>query len=441
MIRPRNCTDVRIEDITIVDAPCWTIRLDSCRNVRIRNVRQLSYMQNSDGIDPCSSEDVEIENVFIRSYDDGVVVKAMRDDGPSRNIRTLRSTFITDHGTSLKVGNNETLGPAISDVTFEDCDVLSCRGTPLGIFFNGPSCASRIRYEDIRVEQSRLNPMKVRQDGGEPSPRFIFCAIAMGNAYLSNYTPGSLRDVTFQNVHYLSGDTDPAPSIRLEGHSEASSISEVTLENVSINGTPVSSPEHAAVVLGDFVYNAHFAGSAGGNTVTARKRTSPLPEPRQPDQPPLPPAEPVVSISGDILIEAETGQLGRAMKRWSNDPSASGRWYITPMERSNSQKQPPGPEGHANYEFSLERPGTYVLQARVLAPTQDDNSFWVRIDDRPWIQWSGITPSDAWQWRDVRDAGGNHRSVELDLSAGKHRLVFAYREDGTMLDQVTLRKR
>jgi len=129
------------------------------------------------------------------------------------------------------------------------------------------------------------------------------------------------------------------------------------------------------------------------------------------------------------------------MKRWSNDLSASGRWYVMPMERSNSQQRPPGPEGHASFDFSLEQPGTYGLQALVLAPTQDDNSFWVRIDDRPWIQWTSITPSDAWQWSDVRDAGDGHSSVEVDLSAGKHRLVFAYREDGTMLDQVALRKR
>jgi hypothetical protein len=31
--------------------------------------------------------------------------------------------------------------------------------------------------------------------------------------------------------------------------------------------------------------------------------------------------------------------------------------------------------------------------------------------------------------------------VEFDLSAGTHGLVFAYREDGTMLDQVALRRR
>ena len=111
------------------------------------------------------------------------------------------------------------------------------------------------------------------------------------------------------------------------------------------------------------------------------------------------------------------------------------------MERSNSQKQAPDPEGRASFDFSLERPGTYGLQALVFAPTQDDNSFWVRIDDRPWIQWTGIAPSGNWQWSDVRDAGDNHRLVEFDLSAGKHRLVFAYREDGTMLEQVALRKR
>ena len=441
VIWPRECTNVRIEDITILDSQCWTIKLNACRRVRIEDVRQISYVQNSDGIDPCSCEDVEIEGVFIRSYDDGVVVKTMRGDTPSRDIRTRGSTFITDHGTSLKIGNNETLGPPISEVVFQDCDVLSCRGTPLGLFFNGPSCVSDVRFENIRVEESRLNPMMVRQDGGEATPRFIYCNISTGNVHLSNYTPGYLRHVTFRDVRYTMGQRGRQPSIRLRGHSEASSVADVALENIQIDGRPVTGPEHPAVVIGENVFNVHFKAGRREGVKTARRRTAPLPEPKQPPKPPLPPREPTVTGSGDILIEAETGELGPAMNLWSNHPKASDGWYVMPAERSNAQGGPPGADGHARYEFSLDEPAAYRLQARVLSRTDADNSFWVRVDDGRWVEWRAMPVTETWEWCDVRDAGKNHEVVELDLSAGTHEIVFAYREDGTKLDRIGLRRR
>ncbi|MDH7569720.1 MAG: glycosyl hydrolase family 28 protein, partial [Armatimonadota bacterium] len=246
LIRCTGCRDVVIEDIILLDSPSWAIRLEECQGVTLRNVRQISYRQNSDGIDPYSSEDVTVENVFIRNYDDGVVVKAARNGPPARRIRTRGSTFITDHGTSLKVGLNETLGPPIRDVLFQDCDVLSCRGRPLGVMLNGPSCISDVRFEDIRVEESRVNP-SVAREAGRDVPCFIVCFVEKGNKYLSNYTPGCIRQVLFRDVTYLGRPGATFPEIRMAGWSEASSVAEVTLENVRVLHTVVTDAAHPSL--------------------------------------------------------------------------------------------------------------------------------------------------------------------------------------------------
>lgn len=432
LIRPADCTGVRIEDLILIDSPSWTVRMERCRQVVIRNLRQISYLQNTDGIDPCNCEDVEIDGVFIRSYDDGVVVKALKGELPSRNIRTFRSTFLTDHGTSLKAGNNETLGPPIQDLLFQDCDVLSCRGTPLGLFFNGPSRLSNIRFENIRVEEPRLNPMS--KEGGI---RFIRCAISKGNAYLSNYVPGTLRDVVFKDVVCLPRTGLPLPGISLAGHSEASSVADVLFDRVRFGDNPVAGPGHPAVTLGEFVYNVRFRATAGGETVTAAARSTPLPEPVQPVLPPMPPAEPEITGAGEILIEAETGELGKEMRLWCDEPGASAGWYLTPAPYSNYQSKPPGAEGQASYVFHLPFAGTHRIDALVMAPASADNSFWVRVDDGDWVEWTSIPVSPDWDWSTVRE-GSKKTPATFTLRAGDHTLTFGAREDGTRLDRIRI---
>ncbi|MBL8995466.1 MAG: hypothetical protein JNM63_19120, partial [Spirochaetia bacterium] len=197
MVNPRNCAGFTLEDIVILNSPSWTVRMENSKDIKIRNLREISYRQNCDGIDPYSCENVDIDGVFIRNFDDGVVVKAM-SNGASRNIFTRRSIFISDYGTALKVGRNETLGSPISDIFFKDCDVISCGSdlgtgydpTALGVFFNGPSQVSNVVFENIRVEKSG-----VEERSTILGSRFIFSWIANDNAYLKNVNPGSLRGV------------------------------------------------------------------------------------------------------------------------------------------------------------------------------------------------------------------------------------------------------
>ncbi len=172
LIRPMRCSNLVIQDVTLLDSPTWTLRMEHCRDVVIRNLRQICSMQNSDGIDPYSCRNVTIEHVFLRNYDDNVVIKAEQDSQPSENIVTRHGTFIADHGTALKCGFNETKGPPIRDIVFEDCDVLSSRGRALGLLLNGPSPIQNVRFENIRVEEPLLN-LSHRHDDLPPAPTYI----------------------------------------------------------------------------------------------------------------------------------------------------------------------------------------------------------------------------------------------------------------------------
>jgi len=73
------CRNVRIEGVTLNDAPAWTIWMAGCERVRIQNVTINTRRQaiNTDGIDIDSCRDVEIRHCNIDTGDDCIVLRAI----------------------------------------------------------------------------------------------------------------------------------------------------------------------------------------------------------------------------------------------------------------------------------------------------------------------------------------------------------------------------
>jgi polygalacturonase len=67
-------------DVTLNQAPSWTLHLVGCEGVLVDNVKIRNQLDvpNCDGIDPDHCRDVEIRNCHIVCGDDAVVVKATR---------------------------------------------------------------------------------------------------------------------------------------------------------------------------------------------------------------------------------------------------------------------------------------------------------------------------------------------------------------------------
>ena len=63
------------------DSSTWTMPIRQSDRVTVKNVKLLGYRANSDGIDICNSRDVTVEDCFIRTLDDLIVVKTDRGQG------------------------------------------------------------------------------------------------------------------------------------------------------------------------------------------------------------------------------------------------------------------------------------------------------------------------------------------------------------------------
>jgi hypothetical protein len=78
MLEFESCTDVRIEDVRIENAPGWTMRPFNCDRVVIRGIaiKNPVYGPNTDGIDPTGCQDVLISDCIIETGDDAICLKS-----------------------------------------------------------------------------------------------------------------------------------------------------------------------------------------------------------------------------------------------------------------------------------------------------------------------------------------------------------------------------
>jgi len=68
----QNCQRLRLDDLTVRNAPCWTISINSSRDVRIDHllIENSVVVPNNDGIHFCSSQDIVVSDCIIRTGDD-----------------------------------------------------------------------------------------------------------------------------------------------------------------------------------------------------------------------------------------------------------------------------------------------------------------------------------------------------------------------------------
>ncbi len=131
-------------------------------------------------------------------------------------------------------------------------------------------------------------------------------------------------------------------------------------------------------------------------------------------------------------FEAECAAHG-ANWQVHDDPLASNGKYVTIRPGLNSTgTAPTGEQNMITVPFSVEEDGSYYFFARVNNPSVDDDSFWMSIDDAPFVTVNGLG-SVGWQWVDLTKFG-----LPSDLTAGEHTLRITYREDGATLDKLAV---
>lgn len=154
-----RCTDVRIEGLSFIDSPSWTMHLWGCERLAIDGVYIRTSLRDgvwADGIDPDGCKDVHISNCTIQTGDDALVFYSSSIYGPARpceNI-TVTNCRLSSASSALKFcdGNMK----AIRNVTIDNCTITdSNRGIAFMVFDGG--VLENVAIANVTIECKRFD--------------------------------------------------------------------------------------------------------------------------------------------------------------------------------------------------------------------------------------------------------------------------------------------
>jgi hypothetical protein len=225
-----GCQQVRIRDITIRNAPSWTVHPAGCEDLVIDSISILNdwNVANNDGIDLDHCRNVRVANCHIDTADDGIVLKNtpnFASYGRSENI-TVTGCTIASRSCALKL-DEAYAPPGIRNVVFDAC-VIHRSNRGLCIQSRDAGDIENILFANITIETqfqpgkwwgagepihiSNLPRNKDTKLGHVRQIRFnnILCKGENG-IYLRGCASQPLEDIVFDNVRVEVGKTSDVP--------------------------------------------------------------------------------------------------------------------------------------------------------------------------------------------------------------------------------------
>lgn len=115
-----QCRNIRVTDVTLLDAPSWVFRIRECDGVAVRGVRIHSFVnQNNDGID-IDAKNVTVSDCRIDCEDDALCLKSDNPDFLVENI-AITNCILSTNCNAIKFGTASRGG--FKNVTISNCIV------------------------------------------------------------------------------------------------------------------------------------------------------------------------------------------------------------------------------------------------------------------------------------------------------------------------------
>jgi len=217
--QPYECRGVLIEGVTLKDSPFWVIHPTFCTNVIVRGVTVDSLTINNDGCDPDSCVDVLIEDCSFHTGDDGIAIKAGRDQDAWRDGRITENVVIRNCRFQSKINGlciGSEMAAGVRHVFMEDCRVE-----------RGESC---IYFKSNRDRGGFIENVRVRRVQVDLSRAAVIRFETNYHSYRGGAAPTVFRDFVIEDVAALDAT---AYLLFAEGNEELP-IRDVLLRNVTV---------------------------------------------------------------------------------------------------------------------------------------------------------------------------------------------------------------
>jgi hypothetical protein len=228
-------SNIRVEGITVRDSGGWTMHMDRCTNLLMDDVKVFGWRGNSDGIDICNCQHVEVKNCYLRTFDDLIVLKTEKDRGAESDVRMHDCVLWNEFAHALSLGAE--LREPLSDIHFSDCDIVHDKGREwlLRVYNCDSAPVSNVSWDNIRIEEARR-----------------LMSLWIGKAIWSKEVDrGHIADIAFRYITAVAPEVPDSTAV-LTGFDAAHAIDSVTFDHVQVGGKPLA--------LGDVTQNAFVQG-------------------------------------------------------------------------------------------------------------------------------------------------------------------------------------
>jgi parallel beta-helix repeat protein len=143
-----NCRRVRLEGVTIRNAPNWTVHFQDCDDVRAAGVTIVNsfLLPNDDGIDVYDSRNVRISDCLIHSGDDCIAVIG------SENV-TVSNCVLKSQSAGIRIGYGV---KDVRNCVFENV-VIDTSNRGIGIFVRGRGSVENVLFSNVLIRTRLVN--------------------------------------------------------------------------------------------------------------------------------------------------------------------------------------------------------------------------------------------------------------------------------------------
>lgn len=230
---------LRIENINLKGSAAWGLSLNKCSDVRISGINVINRAYwNNDGIDVADCRNVLIENCYIDSADDGIVLKSFDPEDRNENIE-IRNCEIRSSASAFKIGTESFGG------------FRNVRVSGLKIFDTYRSAVAIESVDGAIIEDIVVDHIEAMNTGN---------AIFIRLGHRKGISPGSIRNVLVKNLKCDIPFNRPDIEYDLRGPdinvihnpfpSSITGIPEAKIENVTLENINISYPGRGTKGMG-----------------------------------------------------------------------------------------------------------------------------------------------------------------------------------------------
>ena len=270
IIQMQNSENISIEGVILRDPPSWTLTMFDSQNIAIDNVKIIGlWRYNADGINMVTSNHIKVKNSFVRTFDDSIVLKGYKPiDAEQKNVHDIEvdnCVIWNDWGKAFEIGA-ETKTDEIYRCSFRNSDIIHFVHIALAISNGNRAHVHDIEYADIRIEDpitdryflgapdspDKLDPHRLATTWTPYLGRPIVIQVYEETFWSKDEKMGKVSNIRYKDIHYTSAHS---PRILVAGYDADHDISDVTFDNVTINGKRIMNVASENLQVNDHVRN------------------------------------------------------------------------------------------------------------------------------------------------------------------------------------------